>query len=146
MILIYSQALEPLMQAKSQVNAIVISVWELEKGQCTSIQFLWFKNSQWHSDHWSKLYPMQAIIGEQLDFSLKSLFCFLSSVIFDTFKEQGTGPRFSECYIIWLGYWNKGHRHEQSEQPDRQVKVIRNGPTVEGVGKTRIPRFANRNK
>lgn len=40
-------------------------------------------------------------------------------MIFETFTKQGTGPRFSECPIILLGYWNKGHSHEQSEQLDR---------------------------
>lgn len=44
------------------------------------------------------------------------------------------------------GYWNKGHRHEQSTQSEGRVDVISNVLTVGGVGEAYVTQFANRNK
>lgn len=66
---------------------------------------------------------------------------FLPSVIFKTFVAQGRGPRISECHIMPPGYWNKGHRHEQSTQLDGRVDVISHVLAVEGEGKTHVTQF-----
>lgn len=39
------------------------------------------------------------------------------------------------------GYWNKGHRHEQSTQLDGRVDVISHVLAVEGEGKTHVTQF-----
>lgn len=44
------------------------------------------------------------------------------------------------------GYWNKGHRREQSTQSEGRVDVISNVLTVGGVGEAYVTQFANRNK
>lgn len=94
----------------------------------------------------AKLCTAQAIVGEQLDFRIKPLSCFLPSVIFETFVAQGRGPRISECHMMPPGYWNKGHRREQSTQSEGRVDVISNVLTVGGVGEAYVTQFANRNK
>lgn len=86
------------------------------------------------------------MVGEQLDFRIKPLSCFLPSVIFETFVAQGRGPRISECHMMPPGYWNKGHRHEQSTQSDGRVDVISHVLIVGGVGEASVTQFANRNK
>lgn len=82
---------------------------EKERGDSRT-QFLQLKNA--------KLCTAQAVVGEQLDFRIEPLSCFLPSVIFETFGAQGRAPRISECHIMPPGFWNKGHRHEQSPQLD----------------------------
>lgn len=59
-------------------------------------------------------------------------------MIFETFVAQGRGPRISECHIMPPGYWNKGHRHEQSTHLDGRVGVISHVLAVEGGRKTQF--------